>query len=387
MRITFVTPPARRRRRRFVLSLAATTTVIVSAGANADSWVTFAAASPSGTASITAGAHSDAWVSFTAASPSGTASITAGLHSDGWVTAAAHTVEIGGSQFGNDYTVSTPAVAWVNSPAPASVGGSYSLLAGAHSDAWVSFTAASPSGTASVSAGLHSDGWVTSAVASITATGAGDLSFAAGRHSDAWVTAATATVSTTSAVSITAGLHSDAWVTAAAATVSATFAVSITAGRHADAWVTAASATVILAAAETTITPRPGSAWVGYFDAGACIKTRRVFFDPDGDWGFFDWTEQICLQRRTLEGTVTATHCCVDALKRATDGSQQGTGGESVSLSSAARWHLRASQCPVVPRRGDRIISTYHGTWEVVEASIETLGTRYACKARQIEVA
>lgn len=89
-------------------------------------------------------------------------------------------------------------------------------------------------------------------------------------------------------------------------------------------------------------------------------------------WSSYE-TETVTLQTRDLDGTVT-NDAAVTALPRAT--SKPIDGG----LATAAQmltWHLKASTCTSVPRRGDRIVQSDNTAWIAAAIRIESRASRY----------
>lgn len=106
----------------------------------------------------------------------------------------------------------------------------------------------------------------------------------------------------------------------------------------------------------------------------------------DRDWPTFLGLETVSLARRSLKGEDVATLTGVQAVKRATLGGFAGAGMGAVAAEDVARWHLRAASLPAGfrVRRGDRIVSDTHGTWEVLASSLEAMATRFACECKAV---
>lgn len=102
------------------------------------------------------------------------------------------------------------------------------------------------------------------------------------------------------------------------------------------------------------------------------------------DFDLFDETETVTYQRRTLAGATTSSDATVTALKRATVGQVLDLGDGAQIVIDVARWHLKASTLADAPRKGDRIVSAVHGTWEVLEDSKEAVGTRHVCTCKRV---
>lgn len=96
-----------------------------------------------------------------------------------------------------------------------------------------------------------------------------------------------------------------------------------------------------------------------------------------GDFSYFDSTEYVSYQRRAPGGTLTATVSNVRALRRVLTASPASTSSLDKSIVEEATWHLDASTLSYSPKRGDRIVSSTYGTYEVVEDATETLANRY----------
>lgn len=102
------------------------------------------------------------------------------------------------------------------------------------------------------------------------------------------------------------------------------------------------------------------------------------------DFDLFDGIETVTVQRRSLSGSIT-TVANVTALKQETTGAVVSLGPNAQTSTDVAKWQIKASTLPGgMPRRGDRILSTTYGTWEVLNANVRTLGTRYVATCKQI---
>lgn len=96
-----------------------------------------------------------------------------------------------------------------------------------------------------------------------------------------------------------------------------------------------------------------------------------------GDFAYFDGTEYVSYQRRAPGGTLTATVSNVRALRRVLTASPSPSNSLDKSIPEEAEWHLDASTLSYSPKRGDHIVSTTYGTYEVLQDSAETLANRY----------
>lgn len=101
------------------------------------------------------------------------------------------------------------------------------------------------------------------------------------------------------------------------------------------------------------------------------------------DFGYFDFTETVTYERRDLAGNVVTTYTGVLALKRPSRGSLLAA-GQSQGYVDSARWQIQASMLPVVPRRGDRIVSTSNDTWEIATDTVDNFATRYEVETGKI---
>jgi hypothetical protein len=101
--------------------------------------------------------------------------------------------------------------------------------------------------------------------------------------------------------------------------------------------------------------------------------------DITNDFLLFPGVEDVVYTRRNPDGASPTTYTGVKALKRVTSSMSDGT-----FTSKHARWHLQAASLPVTPRRGDRITSVTHGTWEVVSYEVAAYGTRHACECLEV---
>jgi hypothetical protein len=102
------------------------------------------------------------------------------------------------------------------------------------------------------------------------------------------------------------------------------------------------------------------------------------------DFAVFDDTESVTYQQRDLTGTVTATFTGVLTLSRATSGGLSGVGSGGQVYADNCPWNIQSSTLPVVPRRGDRIVSPTRGTWEITGDGIDTFTSRYRVDAGRI---
>jgi len=96
--------------------------------------------------------------------------------------------------------------------------------------------------------------------------------------------------------------------------------------------------------------------------------------DIGSDFQIFDNIELVTYQSRTPTGGITS-YPSIRALRRALRSSLQTTGVQQTP--DLAKWHIDASSLTeVLPKRGDRIVSTT-GTYEIINDNIVTLATRY----------
>jgi hypothetical protein len=102
------------------------------------------------------------------------------------------------------------------------------------------------------------------------------------------------------------------------------------------------------------------------------------------DFDLFDGAETVTYQRRSLTGSGDTADAAVTGLKRATTGQAVSLGGGAQVVIDVARWHLKASTLATPPRPCDRIVSASHGTWEILEDGVESLGTRYVCTCKRV---
>lgn len=105
--------------------------------------------------------------------------------------------------------------------------------------------------------------------------------------------------------------------------------------------------------------------------------------DIADDFELWDNAEEVTYQRRAVAGGDPVEYQNVEALKRATTGAMVGS-GQTQMTADTARWHIRASTLAVAPRRGDRIVSTTHGTWEILSDDVAAFASRYACTCRKV---
>ena len=106
--------------------------------------------------------------------------------------------------------------------------------------------------------------------------------------------------------------------------------------------------------------------------------------DLADDIEIFDWVQAVEFQHRTLAGVVTATDAAVKALRRATAFAPDGAGSGTQAMTVLAPWHLKAADLSVPPKKGDRFVAAGGETWELADASLETLGTRWAATCRRV---
>lgn len=95
---------------------------------------------------------------------------------------------------------------------------------------------------------------------------------------------------------------------------------------------------------------------------------------------FMDGIETVHVYHRSLTGTTIWESLTAIALKRASWISPVTVGQGAQLHATRARWHFKANSLDRPIKKGDRFDSDVYGTWEVAEASLQTLGTRYACE-------
>lgn len=105
--------------------------------------------------------------------------------------------------------------------------------------------------------------------------------------------------------------------------------------------------------------------------------------DPAADFRLFDYLEGVTYIRVTADGS-EAMYEGVQALRRAIKGVPVAMGAAQ-AIPDRATWHIQVSTLPVVPRRGDKIVSSLSGTWVVQSDEVETLATRYRCNCQKLE--
>lgn len=106
--------------------------------------------------------------------------------------------------------------------------------------------------------------------------------------------------------------------------------------------------------------------------------------DIADDLSGFDGVETVTVEHRTLAGVVEWRSFDVVALKLGSTAEPVTVGQGAQMHATRARWHLQANTLSRQARKGDRILSDGYGTWELENAALVTLGTRYACDSFQV---
>jgi hypothetical protein len=96
--------------------------------------------------------------------------------------------------------------------------------------------------------------------------------------------------------------------------------------------------------------------------------------------------ESVTYLRRNLQGVLVSTTAGVVALRRAVSRPSSPFGQGAQAVIAQTRWHVRADTLAFRPRRGDRVASDADLTlWEVMEAAVETLESRYRCECKLVD--
>lgn len=105
--------------------------------------------------------------------------------------------------------------------------------------------------------------------------------------------------------------------------------------------------------------------------------------DLSDDMDLFDAVETVTYQRPNLSGGGVTEYTGVVALLHWGDSSLAAVGPGQMMVSPAT-YHVKVNSLAVSPRRGDKIVSTTHGTFEVLVANLETLYTRHVLTCRKV---